>query len=201
MHPTEADSREALDLARATFAAAKANCESLEAAVDDAYEKQTAAECEYTRLSKQSKAAVREAVLAFVDGDDREPAFESPAEFAEADAELDRCISNVTTFESDLHRAILAKSAASETLDRACLDVVKAHVASETARAKELEAQLQGILPLLAAADGTEYAENDAERTKLLRRYANQLPAYSEKSSLWLWREALKADSNATLEL
>ncbi len=131
----EAKAREALDRTRADFERAKANCDSTEAAVNAAYALQKAAEDEYNRFSEQLTVKVQEAAHAFADGDDREPIFESNREFEEVNADLERCISNVTIFERDLHKTELVKSAASQALDRACHDVIKAHVASETARA------------------------------------------------------------------
>jgi hypothetical protein len=196
---TEAEARENLDLRRIEFEAAEAARAELSAAVDAAYERQAEAEARYDRASAARKGVAANAALAFADGDAGEPIPES-REFEEADAELDRVISNTGAFERDWNKAERAKHAAERALEAAISDFIKVNVAAATARALELDTELQGLLHLLAAAEGSEFAEADDERAAFLQKYKDHLPTHY-RSDLWPWREALKADSNTALEL
>lgn len=203
MYPSESDARASLDRAHAEFEQAEANCAAIELSLNAAYDRQTAAEAEYNRLKAERKAGVRSVVRAFVGGDDHEPPFESSPEFEGADAELDRYIDLTLTFENDHHKANLAKIAAADAVEKACYAVIQARLGAVAARAKELAAELAGILPFLSAAVGTLYAAPDIELNALLERHKFQVPDFAArnfKTCLWLWCDALKTDSTAEPE-
>ncbi|MGH6848477.1 MAG: hypothetical protein ACREC0_13890 [Methylocella sp.] len=195
---TEAEASKNLDLRRAEFEAAEAARAELSAAVDAACERQDEAEQRYDHTSSERESEARAAALAFANGGAGETL--DSRDFVEADAELDRAIRNAAAFERDLNKAVRAKCDAERALVAATNDFIKVHVANKTARALELDAEIQGLLHLLASADGSEFAETDDERTAFLRKYKDRLPMHF-KSDLWRWRDALKLDSNAVLEL